>query len=725
MAAMVGERKWRAWLLWLSMVLAPVVVSVAANQVLNDGVWSGSWLAGTIVAAVVAGLIVERAGRVLAPAAGTVTETMRELAQLVHDRWSDEVVTRSLGDPPIPVSWHMTRRTKLMDHPHLIADREPAVSGRSDDIAALAVAFRALRRRRLVITGGRGTGKTTLAIQLMLELIRTRADDDPVPVLLPVADWDIEARPRFQDWVAERVRTDYAALRTPGNRQDGADILAAHGSILAILDGLDELPEPARAKVIEKLSDTLMERDQVIITSRTTEYGNAVTAARRPLKAAAVIAPKALHPDIVANYLSAALPALSSSSAWAKVLRALREGTAPALADVTSTALGLWLVRAVYIDQPDADPAPLATEYADDARALRAHLLDNVLGALLNARTTIRPTVWDPASITEWTNRLARLQAESGGHDLAWWRLTDQALPASRTQRALARTWISALSGLVFALPAALTAMLTYGPVFGSAFGIFFGLSAVQAARTPDFAPLRVRQRLQDFTRGLLSDVRMIFLILPVGLGLPAVGYNAWMHGWKMGLAGLISALGIGWVSLRVSRLQDKKPAEADENRLPPFTAAVTPQSTWRVNRSLVGLQLMNALLLGATVGFAVDFMNEASIVPPYPSAAVDAGMGIICGIAFGLVNKRQHMWLMSTIALAHLGPSGRLPFRLMRFLHDLHHLGVLRTVGPFYQFRHAELQDHLSATKATGRPRRQAPPLLTRHTSDRSLDQV
>ncbi|TDD20954.1 NACHT domain-containing protein [Nonomuraea diastatica] len=704
---MVGERRWRAWLLWLSMVLAPVGVSVAANQVLNDGVWSGPWVAGTIVAAVVAGLIVERAGRVLAPTPGNVTETMRELAQLVNDRWSDEVVTRSLGDPPIPVSWHMTRRTKLMDHPHLVADREPAVSGRSDDIAALAVAFRALRRRRLVITGGPGTGKTTLAIQLMLELIRTRADNEPVPVLLAVADWDIKAHPRFQDWVAERVRTDYAALRTPGNQQDGADILAARGSILAILDGLDELPEPARAKVIEKLSDTLMERDQVIVTSRTTEYGKAVTAARRPLKAAAVIAPKALPPDIVADFLSSQLPPPSPSSAWTKVLCALREGAAPALADVTSTALGLWLVRVVYIHRPDADPAPLVTEYADDVRALRTHLLDNLLDALLNARTTIKPTPWDPAVITEWTKRLARLQAESGGHDLAWWRLTDQALPASRTRRALARTWIGWLSGLAFALPAALTATLTYGPVFGSAFGICFGLSATQAAaRTPDFAPLRVRQRLRDFTRGLLSDARMIIYILPAGIGLPAVVYNTWAHGWKMGVAALFAALGIGWVTVRVLQQQDKKHAQADENRLPPFTAALTPQSTWRVNRSLLGVQLMNALLLGAIVGFAADFMNEASIVSPPSSASVHAGMGIVFGIAFGLVNKRQHMWLMSTIALAHLGPSDRLPFRLMRFLHDLHQLGVLRIVGPFYQFRHAELQDHLAAAKGTDHSR-------------------
>ncbi|MGW3820473.1 hypothetical protein [Streptomyces sp. NPDC005046] len=36
-----------------------------------------------------------------------------------------------------------------------------------------------------------------------------------------------------------------------------------------------------------------------------------------------------------------------------------------------------------------------------------------------------------------------------------------------------------------------------------------------------------------------------------------------------------------------------------------------------------------------------------------------------------------------------------------MAFLDDAHRLGLLRTVGPVYQFRHAELQDHL------------APPLL------------
>jgi hypothetical protein len=34
-----------------------------------------------------------------------------------------------------------------------------------------------------------------------------------------------------------------------------------------------------------------------------------------------------------------------------------------------------------------------------------------------------------------------------------------------------------------------------------------------------------------------------------------------------------------------------------------------------------------------------------------------------------------------------------------MPFLDDAHRLGLLHAVGPVYQFRHAELHDHLAAT--------------------------
>ncbi|WP_275527354.1 hypothetical protein [Herbidospora mongoliensis] len=37
-----------------------------------------------------------------------------------------------------------------------------------------------------------------------------------------------------------------------------------------------------------------------------------------------------------------------------------------------------------------------------------------------------------------------------------------------------------------------------------------------------------------------------------------------------------------------------------------------------------------------------------------------------------------------------------------MDFLDDAHRLGLLRAVGPVYQFRHAVLHDHLAAAHAS-----------------------
>ena len=57
----------------------------------------------------------------------------------------------------------------------------------------------------------------------------------------------------------------------------------------------------------------------------------------------------------------------------------------------------------------------------------------------------------------------------------------------------------------------------------------------------------------------------------------------------------------------------------------------------------------------------------------------------------------RHHAWFVFLLATMVLAVRGRLPLRLMTFLDDAHRLGLLRAVGPIYQFRHSELQDHLA----------------------------
>src|SRR6185369_14437043 len=123
------------------------------------------------------------------------------LALLVDAQWRAESRLRMLDDPdPIPVRWHVAG-DELMDAP---ANRTAGVfaAAASDRIEALVDDFRALRRRRLVILGEAGAGKTTLAVQIVLWLLRTRPShpDEPVPVLLSLTAWAGSPRKQLADW---------------------------------------------------------------------------------------------------------------------------------------------------------------------------------------------------------------------------------------------------------------------------------------------------------------------------------------------------------------------------------------------------------------------------------------------------------------------------------------------------------------------------------------------
>ncbi|MDP9864805.1 MULTISPECIES: NACHT domain-containing protein [Streptosporangium] len=95
----------------------------------------------------------------------------------------------------------------------------------------------ALPGQRLIIVGERGSGKTMLVIQMVIDLNQAVLDDPaaggPVAIRLSAASWPT-GRP-LVDWLADQLVLGYAM-----SPQEARRLVAEH-AVLPILDGLDEM----------------------------------------------------------------------------------------------------------------------------------------------------------------------------------------------------------------------------------------------------------------------------------------------------------------------------------------------------------------------------------------------------------------------------------------------------------------------------------------------------
>jgi len=101
-----------------------------------------------------------------------------------------------------------------------------------------------------------------------------------------------------------------------------------------------------------------------------------------------------------------------------------------------------------------------------------------------------------------------------------------------------------------------------------------------------------------------------------------------------------------------------------------------------RRHQAVVGLTF--GLTFGLTVGLVFGLTDGLTV-------------GLVFGLAVGLVATLDSASTAFHLAVGLRAAQGQLPWRVMGFLDDAYRLGLLRVVGPVYQFRHAELQDHLA----------------------------
>ncbi|MCC6724666.1 MAG: NACHT domain-containing protein [Saprospiraceae bacterium] len=118
-------------------------------------------------------------------------------------------------------------------------------------------------RRRLLVTGLPGAGKTSLLLNLALELLQT--DPDHLAVLLNLATWRSDF-PSFDDWLREILPAELGVTK-----RYAAEILQK-GQLTLLLDGLDEVAEEHRASCLKAIGEYGRQGRDYVISTRKDEY---------------------------------------------------------------------------------------------------------------------------------------------------------------------------------------------------------------------------------------------------------------------------------------------------------------------------------------------------------------------------------------------------------------------------------------------------------------------
>lgn len=619
------------------------------------------------------------------------------LAASVRTQWEAAASERGLaGADPIRVTWG---RPSLP----LAGPMAAAVSSRrfdplpglaragqtrlaAGDIGDLHAVYGGLGSGRLVIAGPPGSGKSGAAVLLILAALRYRehigaqdAPKVPVPVLVTAQDWDPRSQP-VAAWLTRRLRETYPLFSGLAGAATAAALIAA-GKIAVIIDGLDEMAVDLRPLALRALSQQVSFR--LVVLSRTAEIASAASG-QGVLQGAAAIELGPVDPGEAARYLER-VQLDPPPAGWRTLIDRIRADPADPVTKALNSPLTLTLVRDTYDSGDDVrefldfcDGTSRGTPAAEAVREITDHLLDRVLPAAYAARPG-QPAPYDLLTARAALSKIASRLSQDGTRDLQWWRIPGWASTGSRRL----------LSTFVVGLAVALVVRLVDGLLAGFALGLLAGIFTWFAGRVGGPPQRLVRPQLRNalnwraVRRALLIGIAIalvaglaVGLVAGLAVGLPLGIEAGSVSGLLVGLSFLL-VRGLGWLPLA---LLDAFTGEPDS------ISSLSPATSFRHDQ-----------LYGMAVGLEFGLVNalvSGLVALPFGLATALTTVSVVVFVSMLAMSRI----LTVTFAVFQVHFKWRTPVRLMKFLEDACARGVLRTVGPVYQFRHARLQDRLAA---------------------------
>ncbi|BFO18203.1 NACHT domain-containing protein [Streptomyces sp. KM77-8] len=576
------------------------------------------------------------------------------------------------------------------------------------DYPDIATYYQSCTKPRLVITGAPGAGKTVLSVVLVRELIKQRKPGEPVPVRVPLAEWDTKVP--FEKLLINHVIK-------AGISEERAIWIVEHQLVLPVLDGLDEmdpgrtdedgnpvrgpdgqqLPDPRAPRALAALKalneyGSVVAEQPLILMCRTDHY-NSLPVAERLRHAVGID----IDPISYAQIQAHLTVLFEDDPRWRAFLDALparwsHPQYGAGLRETLTTPWWLFLAKTVY--NRNGDPSELFT--CATTQALRDRLLALFIPAVVDSGATR----YDAEKVRRWLSTIAcHLQ---GGpvervdiHQHQLW-------PIAGVNQV--RYLDAAAAGLLFALlllPVPLLAESPSPELIGL-IGLFAALVAWEVARQAgDFPPCVPWGRV--FSEATLS---LLITGLPPAFALAA-------------LAGLVSLpaawlfSGIGWdwfvtliptvtvlcsVRMGTMVLNGSGIGQAFGSMYPTdVNTAVRWRYVFRGDLLIGCLMFIAAGISTMTAWWVMSFSNTLMLtsVPGLDIAAVGL-LAVSARWVMMFGGGRRHLVFLLCL-------QGQLPRRIGRFLKWSHQVGLLRTSGGAYQFRHREFQQWLAAGSPAG----------------------
>jgi hypothetical protein len=527
------------------------------------------------------------------------------------------------------------------------------------------------RRSRLVIVGNPGTGKSYTCLRLALEIMS--AERDTIPLLVPLSRWD--APDDLDDWFARFLSVEYRLS------YDTALALVLRGEVVPILDGLDELvTEPSDNAVVEDFLHRLLAWTteggpaRLALSVRSSTWSQLPQSLRQDVSLRVLtIAP--VRTEVAERYLDRALLRIGPDIGRAIVDRFTRDGHDEVLTRAWRLALlaeaardrsqGLALPEAEMedISRRSTDDAWLVQQFVRGAVSRRSGLVGKALAALI-----VRRLAW----------YAGYLRANQGGRVVSGVDLPSRDLVLHRLWP-IAGYWRPRVVDLVLCLATSapglfwLSTFLWPRGLFWRAVTVaFVGIWMAMLVRTSTKA--WVPTAAPDFSRLL----RPAFVLRQAGVS-----------GLIGALAGLLAGPVVGLVALIVAWVAIGLTVGFGQTLTTDAQVTVVGARGVLRREHMVSRLAAWAVFPALTLGFTSTW---------------GVGRGVAASFAYCLVvgeTAASAVW-RRYLALCLSSPI-RLSLRPGHVLDRAVQLGLVRTAGLSYQFRHDGLLDYFSSSP--GRP--------------------